>query len=331
MSEAQAKYQMAQKQAMSLKMAQAAQAARGGEGAQGGFNVLASLLSSGRLDPNIMAQLVANARSEDPTLRNKAMSQLSTLMSLQAKQGNANAAAGGNTGGNANPGQNASNLLQQQRVLAAMQARQQQQNAQNAAAQNNNAAANPQQPPQQQQQPTLQAPAPIVNQAQNQTQQTAPTSAPSASPSLTQQQQLLLQQQRQTQLAAQANLGIAPPMNAAQPNAAAGRANTQRVWTGTISWTMKAADNSPQKWVIPVDCTLLSAQLNASELQTNLWPENLEMTGMSQMNMSELQTYVKTHQAPCVLFTVSQNQNDASARSKMGYLTQTLGSKSLVG
>lgn len=47
------------------------------------------------------------------------------------------------------------------------------------------------------------------------------------------------------------------------------------------------------------------------------------------MNMTELQTYVKANQAPCVLFSVSA-QADSSSRSKMSYLTMTLGSKSLV-
>jgi len=53
------------------------------------------------------------------------------------------------------------------------------------------------------------------------------------------------------------------------------------------------------------------------------------MTGMSQMNMQELQTYVKANQAPCVLFTVSP-EADNSSKSKMAYLTMTLGSKNLV-
>lgn len=56
---------------------------------------------------------------------------------------------------------------------------------------------------------------------------------------------------------------------------------------------------------------------------------DLEMTGMSQMNMAELQSYVKANQAPCVLFTVSPLADNQS-KSKMAYLTMTLGSKSLV-
>lgn len=52
------------------------------------------------------------------------------------------------------------------------------------------------------------------------------------------------------------------------------------------------------------------------------------MSAMTQMNMNDLQMYVKEHRAPCVLFSVSP-QADAMARSKMAFLTTSLGQKSL--
>lgn len=210
LTEAQIKYQLAQKQAMAMKMNNGGQAAPG----QGNFNVLASLLQSGRLDPNVMAQLVANVRSDDPASRQKAMQQLSSLMSLQKQQSinsvsqatGALSNAGGATGLNA---------AQQQQFLAAMQARALQANQANQ---------------------TQVATSGTSNEQNQNAQQNAQQ---------LQQQQQLLMQQRQAQLAAQnqnnANNGTAAP-TPGQP-----RPTPQTVWSGSISWTMKGADNQPQK------------------------------------------------------------------------------------
>lgn len=225
-SDAQLKYQLAQKQAMSQKMAQAAQAA--GPGGAANYNVLAQLLQSGKLDPNIMAQLVANVRSDDPSLRTKAMQQLGSLMQLQANQNKSSlntvaqaTAALSNAGG-----ASGTNLQQQQQFLAALQQRAQAQAAQNAA---NNG---------QSQQ----------NQAQQQ--QAAQQGGQTTAQQLQQQQQQLLlqqQQQRQAQLASQQNNTGTAAANTAVPANGPGRPNPTKVWTGTISWTMRSADNTPQK------------------------------------------------------------------------------------
>lgn len=244
-TEAQIKYQAAQKQAMSLKMAQTAKA----QGNQaGGFNVLASLISSGRLDPNIMAQLIANVRSDDPALREKAMRQLTSLMQLQASQkaqmgpggqsavpnatsANNLASANGTAAGNS---ANQSTVLQQQQqFLASMQARQAQQ-AQLAQSNQQNAQ-------------TL----------SNQQNQTAAQSQQSASQAAAlQQQQLLLQ--RQQALAAQHNASNTNPSNAgaaavppAGTSAQPGQGAALPIWSGSISWMMKGQERS--EWLLGVN------------------------------------------------------------------------------
>lgn len=242
-SEAQIKYQLAQKQAMSNKMAQAAKA----QGNQpGGYNMLASLISSGRLDPNIMAQLMSNVRSDDLALRNKAMQQLTSLMQLQASQrsqvtagqgNNAAPAAGvGNAGANgtgAIPNPTSASQQQQFLALAAMQARQAQQ-AQLA-------------------QGTQQSPSTQLNQTQqNQQNQATPVQPqPQTTPQQTaqqiqQQQQLLLQRQQAAMAAQHANM---TPNSTATPvpppgNPPTGRPTAQPIWSGTLSWMLKGQDRS---------------------------------------------------------------------------------------
>jgi hypothetical protein len=52
------------------------------------------------------------------------------------------------------------------------------------------------------------------------------------------------------------------------------------------------------------------------------------MSAMTPMNMGDLQTYVKTHNAPCVLFSVSPQANP-DAKAKMNYLGASLLAKQL--
>lgn len=353
-SEAQIKYQQAQKQALAYKMAVAAAQAGGGGGPA--LQALANLIQNGRLDPTVMAQLIANMKHEDPATRHKAMQQLSSLVQPRNQNnGNMNAATQALNNMNGNQGPSNSPSLQQQQFLAAMQARQQQQqqqqNAQAGNNQNNAAQTNAQQPqqPQQQQSQQPQQPQQQQQQQQNQQQPQMPGVRPPGDnkPTPQQQQQQLLQQQQQMlalqNLASQQNTGNTGGNLTNNPTApgTAVPPRPNRVWQGSISWTMKGSDNKPQKCklsvrlyqltgtgVIPVDCTLLSPQVNPNDLHVNTWPSTLEMSGMSGMNMAELQQYVKAHQAPCVLFTVNQAA-DAQARGKIQYLTMMLGAKNL--
>lgn len=268
-SEAQIKYQQAQKQALAYKMAVAAAQAGGGGGPA--LQALASLIQSGRLDPTVMAQLIANMKHEDPATRHKAMQQLSSLVqSRNLNNGNMNAATQALNNMNGNQGPSNGPSLQQQQFLAAMQARQQQQQQQqNAQAGNNQnnasqASTQPQPPQQQQQQPQQQQ----QQQQPSQQQPQMPGARPPGDnkPTPQQQQQQLLQQQQQMlalqNLASQQNAGNNSgnvTNNPAGPGTAV-PPRPNRVWQGSISWTMKGSDNKPQKCKLNLLCSKLTKQ-----------------------------------------------------------------------
>jgi hypothetical protein len=212
LTEAQIKYQLAQKQAMGLKMSQAAQP-----------NILASLLQNSRVDPATLAPLVAGLRGQDPATRQKAVQQLMSL--LQKQPGSSSSPM------NATPG---STAYQQQQFLAALQQRHAAQAAQVAAqqTQNQNTAAQ----------------VAAVTGSVGATQPGASGSGQQTTAQQLQQQQLLLQQQRAAQIAAQQSLGAGTgnATGATQPPAAPGAAARTPVWSGTITWNFKAGEGPPQ-------------------------------------------------------------------------------------
>ncbi|KLT46079.1 hypothetical protein CC85DRAFT_281716 [Cutaneotrichosporon oleaginosum] len=149
---------------------------------------------------------------------------------------------------------------------------------------------------------------------------------------LFQRQQLLAQQQQQQQQQQQAQQasqqgqqtqqGQQPqPQNPQAPSAPQLR---PPAWSGTISWMLKGQERS----IIPVQCSVLSQTMNPADLMLQQWPSNLEMSAMTPMNMADLQTYVKAHNAPCVLFSVSPQANP-DAKAKMNYLAASLLAKQL--